>query len=517
MYSAFPSKNPYEVFSFQEFWSLQSATFLSFYFILFVFALAAFYYAAPRKFRWIVLLAGSAAFYAVAGLLPFLTVTLSAALTWAAALSIEDIGKEERRLQKILLASAVVVLLAVLTFGKLWRLFGWNIPYIVPLGISYYTFSAIAYLADVYWGRDMAERNFFKLALFLLWFPKILQGPISRRKTLGPQLTRGNRFDYEGFCFGMQLSVWGYMKKMVLADRIALFTGTIFASPDSYGGAMLFLAAVLSTAQLYCDFSGCMDIAGGVSEMFGIRLEKNFNRPFFSRSASEFWRRWHITLGTWFKDYVYMPLATSPSFIRLFGKVSGRFGKRVGKTFMVALPLAAVWLLTGLWHGTGVNYVVWGLYWGLLIIVSTALAPEFRKLKRLLRIDEKSDWWRRVQMIRTFLLFCASRILVIPENLAVSGGIFRTILTDSRPWEMTDGTLFRQGLSSLEFFITLLMIALLWHVETQQEKGVEIRKRIAGWPLVIRCAFYALSLLFILIFGIYGPSYGITSFVYMQF
>ena len=509
--------NPYEAFSFREFWEIQRSTFVSFYFIFFVLALVALYYLIPRKFRWTVLLAGSAAFYAVAGLTPFLTLSLSALITWGAALLIEDMGKEARRQQKTCLFVAVSVLLITLAFGKLNRLYEWDISYLVPLGISYYTFSAISYLADVYWGRDRAERNFFKLALFLFWFPKILQGPISRHKNVGPQLTRGNRFDYEGFCFGVQLAMWGYFKKMVIADRLALFTETVFAAPDSYGGMTLLLATLFSTVQLYCDFSGCMDIAGGVSEMFGIRMEKNFERPFFSRSAAEFWRRWHITLGTWFKDYVYMPLATSPTLIRLSGKIGKRFGKRAGKSFLLVVSLAVVWLLTGIWHGTGSNYVAWGLYWGAIIILSSVFAPELRALNSCLRIDETSAAWRRVRIARTYLLFCASRILVIPGNLAVSGQIFATILTNPRPWEWMDGTLFRQGLIAPEFILALLSIALLWYVETRQEKGLEIRKRIAAWPLVIRCAFYALSLLFILIFGIYGPGYNAGNFAYVVY
>lgn len=508
--------NPYEVFHFRELWKAPGATFVSFQFVLFVFLMVLLYYLLPRKFRWTVLLAGSAAFYAVAGLSAFLTIAFSALLTWSAALLIESFDRERRRWQKRILLASVLALVFALSFGKLFQLYAWNIPYIIPLGISYYTFSAISYLADVYWGRDKAERNFFKLALFLLWFPKILQGPISRHKTLGPQLTRGNRFDYEGFCFGIQSAIWGYFKKMVIADRIALFTGTVFSAPDSYGGALMLLAAVLSAVQLYCDFSGCMDIAGGVSEMFGIKLEKNFNHPFFSRTAAEFWRRWHITLGTWFRDYVYMPLAASPRLIRLSGKVGKRFGKRAGKAVLAVIPLFTVWILTGMWHGTGTSYVVWGLYWGALITLSSVFAPEIHALHARLRIDPDSVAWRRFQMVRTFLLFCVARILVLPESLTASGRIFAAIFTNPCPWELTDGTLFEQGLSAFEFALLCLMIALLWRVELQQEKG-SVRKRIARWNLPFRCALYAFSVLFILIFGIYGPSHAIGAFMYVRY
>ena len=509
--------NPYEAFSFREFWEIQRSTFVSFYFIFFVLALVALYYLLPRKFRWTVLLAGSAAFYATAGFTPFLTIALSAAVTWGAALMIEDTDKEARPRRKMFLFSSVAALLFALIFGKLYNLYAWNIPYVIPLGISYYTFSAISYLADVYWGKDRAERNFFKLALFLLWFPKILEGPISRHKNVASQLTRGNRFDYEGFCFGVQLAMWGYFKKMVIADRLALFTGTVLEAPDSYGGMILLLTMFLYAIEWYCDFSACADIACGISEMFGIRLEKNFQRPFFSRSAAEFWRRWHITLGTWFKDYIYMPLAVSPQLIRLSGRIGKRFGRRPAKAFIILIPTFVTWILTGLWHGTGANFVAWGAYWATLISLSTIFAPEFRKLGALLRIDEKSASWRRVQVARTFILFCLGRLLSIPETLSESWSLFVSCFTNFRPWELTDGTLFQQGLIEPEFILSLLMIALLWYVETQQEKGVEIRRRIAAWPLVIRCAFYAFSLLFILIFGIYGPGYNAGNFAYVVY
>lgn len=510
------STDRFEAFPLREFWKLQSPTFISFPFIIFVFSLVLVYYLLPKRVRWISLLAGSVLFYALAGASALTTVFLSVLFIWLAGILIGGIDRKDRRRRRLFLSIAVLVLLAVLVFYKYCAFYQWNIPYVVPLGISYYTFSAISYLADIYWGKDAAEQNFFKLALFLLFFPKILEGPISRRRTLGPQLNEGHAFDYRQFCFGMQLAVWGYFKKMVIADRAAIFTSAVFGNTDSFGGAMQLAAVILALIELYCDFSGCMDIAAGVAQMFGIELERNFNHPFFSRSASEYWRRWHITLGAWFRDYVYMPLAASPKLIKTAGVVGKRFGKRARQAFTTVVPLAVVWLLTGLWHGTGANYLVWGAYWGVLIILSAVFAPELKKLSALLRIDVDSEGWHIIQTVRTFLLLCISKILSASSTLAESGEILSAIFTAPRLWQLVDGTLYQQGLDWREFIWLLTMIAVLWFVDIQQEKG-SVRDRISRWPAVMRSAFYAASVLFILVYGIYGPNYAESAFHYMQF
>ena len=508
--------NPWEAFRFSEWWDTLSSSFVSFYFILFVFLLVLLYYIMPRKMRWCVLLTGSVAFYSIAGLHPLITVLLSAFIVYCAGLIIEATDRGKMKKRRLVLLSAVVILLGMLGFVKCYSLLKLNFGYIVPLGISYYTFSAIGYLADIYWGKDEPEQNFFKLALFLLFFPKILQGPISKHRNLAPQLNEGHPFAYKNFCYGIQLAIWGYFKKMVIADRIAIFTSTVFKDYSSFGGVVLLISFALATVQLYCDFSGCMDIAAGVSQMFGIELENNFDHPFFSKSAAEFWRRWHITLGVWFKDYVYMPLVINPVLIKLSGSISKKWGKRAGKMILTIIPLSVVWILTGVWHGTGANYLVWGVYWGTIIIFSTVFSPEIKKLNEKLHIDITRNGWKNFQMIRTFMLFCIGRIITIPEDLAVSGSIFCKILTAPKLWQLVDGTLYAQGLDWKEFVLMLLMIGVLWFVSTQQLKGC-IRERIAGWNIVIRCSFYALSVIFILVFGIYGLGYGNSIFVYVQF
>lgn len=311
--------------------------------------------------------------------------------------------------------------------------------------------------------------------------------------------------------------LWGYFKKLVIADRLAMLVTPVFGNYTAYHGMALLLAAVAGAFQLYCDFSGCMDMVLGISEALGITVEENFSRPFFSKTAAEFWRRWHITLGTWFKDYIYMPLVISPRLLKISGNIRKKFGKRTAKNFMSIIPLAAVWLLTGIWHGTGYNYIAWGIYWGALIILSTVLEPEIRKLSAFLRIDTKSRGWQTFCRLRTFFLFVVSRIITIPGSLRASAGIFKSIFTDFAPWQMFDGSLYTLGLDRPNFTLAVLSLILLGIISKKQEEGVKIREAIAGRAVFIRWAIYLTGIFAVLIFGIYGAGYDASSFVYMNY
>lgn len=508
--------NSYEAFDFSEWWSTLDVSFISFYFLAFVFLLVLIYYLTPKKERWIVLLAGSCAFYSIIGFHPMLTVILSAFIVYLAGLLIESAGKEKKKKQRLYLSAVIIVLLSVLIFTKCYSLFGWNFKYVIPVGISYYTFSAISYLADVYWRKDQAEKNFFKLLLFLLFFPKILQGPIATHKNLAPQLNEGHDFHYTKFCFGIQLAIWGYFKKLVVADRIGIITSTVFANHDDYGGAILFISMLLAALQLYCDFSGCMDIAGGVAQMFGIELERNFNHPFFAKSAAEFWQRWHMTLSGWFKDYLFLPVSRS-KWVKKFSKFMGtKFGATARKNSVILIASFFVWMATGLWHGSGWPYIIWGLYWYVIINSSTLLVNKYKKLTGLLHIDTERMSWKVFQMVRTYLLFSFGRLLTIPNNLAATGEIIGKIFTKVQLWQLFDGTLYTLGLSMQELHIAGLGILAVWTVEVLQTKYV-LRERISNWNLLVRCVFYSSSVLLVLVFGMYGIEYGNSSFIYMNY
>jgi D-alanyl-lipoteichoic acid acyltransferase DltB (MBOAT superfamily) len=240
-------------------------------------------------------------------------------------------------------------------------------------------------------------------------------------------------------------------------------------------------------------------MAIGLGRMFGFEFEENFRYPYLSKSVSEFWNRWHISLGQWFRDYVYFPLG----------------GSRVSKGKLIR-NLFVVWLLTGIWHGTGINYVLWGVYWAVLMIVSSVFAPEIAKLAKLFRIDTTKESWKKFQVVRTFLLFCGGRVISTMPTPAATGEYFARIFTKPQLWQFFDGTLFAQGLSELEFAIAIVLVGLLIAVSCMQAKK-SVRETIGGWNVVFRCAVYALALVLIFVFGIYGPSFNASSFAYMNF
>lgn len=513
-------------------------TFISAGFYLLLLITIILYFITPLRFRWFILLAGSIAFYITQGIemLPF--ILAAAVIVWFAGIIIEGTYKKDlvtdesldpkelkkqnmmaqRKRAKLFCSIGVIILVAVLAFIKMARYAPETIAksVIVPVGISYYTFSLISYIVDVYWRKQAAEHNILKFTLFVCFFPKILQGPISRYKTLGPQLIEGHTFDYQRFCFGLQLLLWGLFKKLVIADRLTIFTSAVFVDAEKRPGSIILVGAIFAAFELYCDFSGCMDMARGISQIFGIELEKNFDHPFFSKSAAEFWRRWHITLGTWFKDYIYMPMVTAPWMAKILQKTKKRFGTRVGKSMMTVIPLTAVWLLTGIWHGTGLPYVVWGIYWGAIIMATQIWAPEIKKLVTFLHINTEAESYKIFQMVRTFMLFVIGRIITIPGNLKHSCMILKNIVLHFDAHHLVDHSLFDFGLNAPNFWLIIFMLILLWCVSMLQEKG-SLRERVAGYNIVVRWIILYAVIVALLIFGIYGPGYEASSFMYMGY
>ncbi len=551
--------------------SLISITFLAFLLITFLA-----YFFVPLKARWLVLFTGSIVFLAWGGWENVLFLAITAVIVYTASIwmahiyerneqdlvrqvtasfkekhdakqgadsenmlsdkeyvkSVRDAKRQSysssKKKTKWILFLTVAMILAMLVYSKAGKniaealssvLHGQalSIAVIVPIGISYYSFSAIGYLADVYWKKDKAENNPLKLFLYLAYFPHITQGPIPRHSRLASQLVEGHPFEYQRVCFGLQRIVWGYFKKLVVADRFACIVSKVFSDYEKYEGLIFVVAIIASAIQLYTDFSGCMDIALGVSEVFGITLDENFKRPFFAKSAAEFWRRWHITLGSWFRDYVYMPLVVSPALIKISNGSRKVFGKRFAKNLLMVIPLAVVWLLTGLWHGTGKNYIAWGIWWGSIIILATVLAPELKKLTLWLKINTKSPFWMFFQMVRTFVIFCIGRLLTAPLNLYQSFQISKKIWTQWNPWVFFDGTMYQLGLDRYDFWIAVLSVVVIWFVGIKQEKGIKIRQTIAAYPIVFRWIVYFGATFATLILGYYGSGHIARTFLYAAY
>lgn len=389
--------------------------------------------------------------------------------------------------------------------------------FIIPLGLSYYTFTNIGYILDVYWKRIPAEKSFFNYFLFIIYFPHITQGPISRYPQLSPQFASPKKFNYDQVTSGLQLMLWGYFKKMVIADRINIFVSEIIGNYKNYYGVVFVVAIVLYSIQIYADFSGCMDIVGGISETFGISLAKNFDHPYFSRTIPEFWRRWHITLGAWFKDYVYYPISISSFVKKASKKVRKKWGAKVGRKFTACVPTLSIWILTGIWHGAAWNFVLWGLFHAVLMTAGIIFEDFNKNLTQTLKIRTDTFSWKLFQISRTFVLCCIGRIFFIaPNGVSSAFDIIGRIFAHPSPWQLFDGTLLSFGLDGPNFILMLITIGILWCVSILQEK-MELRKEFAKQNIIFRWTILYMAIFSILIFGIYGAGYDASAFIYNQF
>ena len=474
--------------------------FLSLTFAVFLVITLTCYYIVPKKMRWGVLLVSSMIFYVWS--VPYLVIyLLLSALTtyvygrWAS---------NHKRSGKGLLALVIGVNLAVLLVLKFYplcqaRLHLPAFTLILPMGISFYTLQVIAYCVDVSKGKVKAQDNFLRYLLFVSFFPQILQGPIPRYEQLKDQLYEGHSFDYETVKSGLQLILWGMFLKMVIADRAAIFVNEVFPAYYLYEGTVLAVAAVLYSIQLYTDFLGCVCIAMGTAQCFGIKLQTNFERPYRAVSSRNFWRRWHISLSSWLRDYVYIPLG----------------GNRKGKVRKYC-NLLLTFLVSGIWHGAGLQYLFWGLMHGGYQILGEILMPLRKKVRTVLNICETSSVYVLWQRICTFVLVTAAWVIFRAQNLRAGLSILKTIVTDVTPWVFFDGTLYKFGIQAKGFFALILCILLLAVVEHFQEKG-NVRDMIASQHILVRWSIYLGAIALVLVLGVYGPGYDAAQFLYGQF
>lgn len=530
-------------------------TFIDFGFLIFLLGAFAVFYICPKKYRWIALLAISIVFYAIAGVkyIPFIFVTsLSVWLGGRAMglryekqnkeLSNPDITREDKKVIrekykkvcKKYVALVIIFNLAILCVVKFTKFFVGPINdligfmggkegsfsaanIIVPLGISYYTFSSISYLLDVFWKRTEYEKNYFRFLLYLIYFPHILQGPIERYGRLGARLKQELTFDWDRIVSGIQLMVWGYFQKLVIADRITLFITDAYKNYKSASGSILLIAMLLDVVYIYTDFSGCMDIARGVSQIFGVELDLNFNHPFASKSIVEFWRRWHMSLGGWFKDYVYYPVSTSRAVKSITKATRGKLPPTLGRAVVIILPVFVTWTLTGVWHGTGKTYVAWGIYYAIMIFLSTLFEPGLKSLAEKLKINTEATSWRYYQMARTTLIFAGGRLLTRPGSLSQSFNILKTVILHFNISDLiTTKALYNYGLNGRNIIVSIIAIAIFAVITHLQMKG-SVREMLNKQNVAAKWLVYILLLFVILIFGIYGPGYDASSFVYMAY
>lgn len=528
--------------------------FTSVSFLLFVSVAFLLYYTVPKRGQWIVLLGASYLFYLSAGAEYLLFILYTTAVTYLCAAFMqrradaEDAWVEQRRdtLTKAerkafrarekkkrfwILIAGLFLGFGILAVVKYTAFFLRGISSIgvalggaplsipsllLPLGISFYTFQSMGYLIDVYRKTARAEKNPARLALFVSFFPQLIQGPISRFGSLAPQLFGEHSFDGFRFRAGLGRVGWGYFKKLVVADTAMIAVKALVENENgSFTGVYVFLLILLYSAQIYGDFTGGIDITIGLSEMMGIRLAENFDRPFSSRSTKEYWRRWHITMGTWFTDYVFYPLSVCKSMQRFSKWSRETLGNAIGKRLPVYIATAVTWFLTGLWHGAGWNFIVWGLLNCLVILVSQELQPLYTRFhKRFPRLGASRPWgaW---QTVRTFLLMGLIRSLDCYRDVPTTFRMWASMLTDLNIAELFDGGLSAFGLAFSDWCVLLGGILLL-AIASRLGRDEPVREKLARRPILL-CTGLCLLAIVILLFGAYGIGYDASQFIYNQF
>ena len=490
------------------------------------------YYLCPGRFQWMLLLAASLLLYMQGGLQPLAFLVGTAMVVWGAALAIERIGtackvsltdvrdraeKQALRRRAKGRQRAVLLVTLLLCFGLLALLK--YLPerplgLLVPLGISFYTFQSTGYLLDVYGGKQAAERNPARYLQFVSFFPQLVQGPIGRYHQLAGQLTQPHRFDVRNLRHGLILMLWGVFKKLVVADRALAVVDTVFGDPSPYGGAVIAVSVLMYSLQQYADFSGGVDMMLGAAQCFGIELAPNFRRPYFAVSLGDFWRRWHISLGAWMRDYVFYPFALCAPVARLSKLVQKRLGASVARALPAALGNILVFLLVGLWHGASMNYVLWGLYNGVILAISALLEPAYKRFgERHARLTS-SGGFHVVRVLRTFVIVNIGWYFDRSPDFRDALSMLSKAFTRPCLSQLTDGTLLSLGLTRMGFALLFFCALVIFTVSLLQERGVHIRDALDALPLPLRWALLYLLIGVTLMFSITGAS---QSFIYAMF
>lgn len=484
-------------------------SFVSFGFFLFFCAVAIAYFLLPHRYRWIWLLAASYFFYMCFNPWYAVFLAVTTLTTYLAGLRIGSGGRKKMWAVLCLIVNlGILLVFKYLNLFSEWyaqaaSLFGFSFSaahfdLLLPVGISFYTFQAVSYIIDVYRGDTKPQRHFGKYALFVSFFPQITSGPIGKSKEMLSQFDEVHSFDETQAKEGLLLMLWGYFQKMIVADRLGMLVDTVYRQPQKYYGLASLLAVVFYAFQIYCDFAGYSNISIGMAKVLGFRLPVNFNRPYFAKSIQDFWRRWHISLSTWFRDYLYIPLG----------------GNRCS-AFRHCLNIVIVFTICGFWHGAAVGFLVWGLLHGVYQVIGLLTRNIRASARAKLGIRADSSLYRVWQAAVTFLLTTFAWIFFRASTLAdaatVIGSLFRF-----NPAAFGDGSVFQLGLSQPEMAVAVVGLLVVLAVDLLSRKRQLIRS-ILSFRTPARWAFYITAAMILVIFGVYGSQYSAQQFIYYQF
>ena len=525
------------------------------YLILFLPAVVLLYAVMPKKAKPYVLLAASVAFAYLISHFFIIYLVVTALSVYVAALLVKKQkercktartvaeNREEKkiikarytRIQLFIVSLAIILNIGILsvlkyspffltTFNQVFAMFNIGIKLPLPkfhacIGISFYTLQAVSYIHDVYKDKVEADTNFARLALYMSFFPIIMEGPICRYADTALPLWEGKKIEYKNFTYGLQRIAYGIMKKVVVADRTNLLVTTIFREFQycNYDGGIILLGAVMYTIELYMEFSGTIDIVIGSAEIFGITIPENFRQPFFAKSISEFWQRWHITLGTWFRDYIFYPVTMSKPMKKLTKNCRKKLGRDYGPLPASIIAFFCVWLCNGLWHGAGWEYIFFGMYHFALISLGSLILPLSNKLLAKLHIDRHKLPYKIFTILRTALLVCIGEMIFNSRGLHDALGMLKTLFTRFTFKSIFDGSVLSLGLDGHDIIILCVTLAIVLTVGILKERGKDPRELIASTPIFVRWPIYMLLVVYTVVFGAYGAGYIPIDPIYANF
>lgn len=386
----------------------------------------------------------------------------------------------------------------------------------MPLGISFYTLQALGYLVDVYRGKYPPSRDIGQVALFLCFFPQTVEGPIGRFDLMGEQLVCGHPFDYNRVAFACQRILFGLFKTLVLADRANMLVTRVFDGSERTGIEVL-AGILIYTLQIYADFSGSIDLVLGSAQLFGVELSENFRQPFRARTVNEFWQRWHITLGSWLRDYIFYPLSMSAAFKSVSKWAKGRLNPFLGSLVPAAFALFFVWLANGFWHGASWKYIAYGMYYYVIILLGMLFEPLFQTFFAKTGIDREGRAFAAWQIARTFLLVNLGMLLFRADMLGQAWTLLTGLFRANWLEQLRDGVLLELGLDVQDWCVLAVGTALLWLVGHLKEGEHRIREELAARPLAVRWCCYLALLAAVVLLGAYGEGYETVGFIYAQF
>lgn len=503
----------------------------------------------PKKLRAFILLAISLLFFAFISKWLILYLVLSIVSIYMSGIGMQKLEEKKKEVlktvekdekkavkesykkkRKLVLVLCIIFNVAFLFMFKYFNFFAVNlnllmnyfkvghqitiVKHIAPIGISFYTLEALSYVLDIYYGKIEADKNIFRVALYLAFFPQLLEGPIARYQDTANSLYEGNKVTFESFTWGYQRILYGFAKKLIIADRLNIIVKSVFEYWGRYNGFTIFVGIMSYTIMLYMEFSGTIDIVIGIGEMFGVKVPENFRQPFFAKNVSDFWTRWHISLGLWFKDYIFYPVSLSKSMKSLTGKAKKRLGNHYGPLVSGSVALLCVWLLNGLWHGAGWHYIFFGLYHFFMILMGNIFEPSVAKACEKLKIDRKKKGYRIFQSIKTTLLVFFGELFFRAPSMAVAFAMIARMF-DAVSFSMSELMTF--GMDSRDYVVLMLGMVGMFIMSVVREKGIDVRENISRKNIWIRWAIYYGLILLLLIFGAYGQGYVPVDPIYADF